>query len=79
MDWLETEVVDCDVLIVGGGMSGCGAAYEAAFWAKERGLRAVVVKKAAMERSGAVAMGLSAINCYMGMKWGKNTPEDFVR
>ncbi len=40
MDWLETEVVDCDVLIVGGGMSGCAAAYEAAFWAKERGLRA---------------------------------------
>jgi succinate dehydrogenase/fumarate reductase flavoprotein subunit len=23
----ETEVVDCDVLIVGGGMAGCGAAY----------------------------------------------------
>ncbi len=32
-----------------------------------------------MERSGAVAMGLSAINCYMGMRWGENTPEDFGR
>ena len=30
-------------------------------------------------RSGAVAMGLSAINWCMGMKWGENTPEDFVR
>ena len=79
MDQPETEVVECDVLIVGGGMSGCGAAYETAFWAKEQGLRTVVVEKAAMERSGAVAMGLSAINCYMGMKWGENTPEDFVR
>ena len=31
-----------------------------------------------MERSGATGEGLSAINCYMGMKWGWNTPEDFV-
>ena len=79
MDRPETEVVDCDVLIVGGGMAGCGAAYETAFWAREHGLRAIVVEKAAVERSGAVAMGLSAINCYIGMKSGENTPEDFVR
>src|SRR5207247_286674 len=75
----ETEVVECDVLIVGGGMAGCGAAYEAAYWAQAKGLRVVMVEKAAVERSGAVAMGLSAINCYMGMKWGENQPEDFVR
>ncbi len=75
----RTEVVECDVLIVGGGMSGCGAAYEAAHWAKVQGLRVVMVEKAAIERSGAVAMGLSAINMYLGMKWGENTPEDFVR
>ena len=79
MERPETEVVECDVLIVGGGMAGCGAAFEAAYWAKQHGLKAVVVEKAAMERSGAVAMGLSAINCYMGMRWGENTPEDFVR
>ena len=60
-------------------MSGCGAAFEAAHWAKAQGLRVVVVEKAAIERSGAVAMGLSAINCYMGMRWNQNTPEDFVR
>jgi adenylylsulfate reductase subunit A len=75
----ETEVVECDVLICGGGMAGCGAAHEAAYWAKAKGLRVVLVEKAAIERSGAVAMGLSAINCYMGMKWGENQPEDFVR
>lgn len=75
----EVEVVETDVLICGGGMSGCGAAYEAAYWAKLSNLRVVVVEKAAIERSGAVAMGLSAINCYMGMKWGENQPEDFVR
>ena len=60
-------------------MAGCGAAYEAAHWAKVKGLRVVMVEKAAIERSGAVAMGLSAINMYLGMKWGENTPEDFVR
>src|SRR5260370_1511210 len=38
-----------------------------------------MVEKAAVGRSGAVAMGLSAINCYMGMRWGENQPEDFVR
>ena len=75
----RTEVVECDVLIIGGGMAGCGAAYEAAHWAKVKGLRVVLVEKAAIERSGAVAMGLSAINMYLGMKWGENTPEDFVR
>jgi adenylylsulfate reductase subunit A len=74
----ETEVVECDILICGGGMAGCGAAHEAAYWAKAKGLRVVMVEKAAVERSGAVAMGLSAINCYMGMKWGENQPEDFV-
>ena len=73
------ETVECDVLIVGGGMAGCGAAFEAANWARGRGLRVCLVEKAAIERSGAVAMGLSAINMYMGMQWGENTPEEFVR
>src|SRR5438046_3402172 len=79
MDKPETEVVECDLLICGGGMAGCGAAYEAAYWAQDKGLRVVLVEKAAIERSGAVAMGLSAINCYMGMKWGENQPEHCVR
>ena len=71
-----TEVVDCDVLVVGGGMAGCGAAFEATHWAK--GLRVVMVDKAATDRSGATGEGLSAINCYMGMRWGWNQPEDYV-
>ncbi|MEK7444812.1 MAG: FAD-binding protein, partial [candidate division NC10 bacterium] len=75
----ETEVVETDVLILGGGMAGCGAAFEAAYWAKSQGLRVVMVDKAAVERSGAVAMGLSAINLYLGMRWNQNQPEDFVR
>jgi adenylylsulfate reductase subunit A len=75
----EVEVVETDLLILGGGMAGCGAAFEAGYWAQGNGLRVTMVDKAAVERSGAVAMGLSAINCYMGMRWGQNQPEDFVR
>ncbi len=74
----ETVVVETDLLILGGGMAACGAAYEAAHWAKKHNQRVTVVDKAAMERSGAVAMGLSAINLYLGLKNGKNTIEDYV-
>jgi adenylylsulfate reductase subunit A len=73
----QPRVVDCDILVVGGGFAGCGAAYEARYWGRD--LKVVVAEKAAIERSGAVAQGLSAINCYMGMRWDENRPEDFVR
>jgi len=73
----EVQVVNSDILVVGGGMAGCGAAYEAKYWGKN--LRVVMVEKAAVERSGAVAQGLSAINTYIGMRNNDNTPEDFVR
>ncbi len=73
----KTRFVDADILIIGGGFGGCGAAYESRFWG--RNLKIVLVEKANIERSGAVAHGLSAINCYMGMRWNENRPEDFVR
>ncbi len=75
----ETVVVDTDLLIIGGGMSACGATFEAAYWAKKNGLKVAVVDKAAMDRSGAVAMGLSAINQYIGYAAGDNTLEDYVK
>ncbi|MGZ5151139.1 MAG: adenylyl-sulfate reductase subunit alpha [Burkholderiales bacterium] len=73
----RTKFVDSDILIVGGGFGGCGAAYESRYWGRD--LKITLVEKANVERSGAVAQGLSAINCYMGMQWGENQPEDFVR
>ena len=72
----KTIRVESDVLVVGGGMAGCGAAYESRFWGRDK--KVVVVEKANIERSGAVAQGLYAINCYMGMQWDENQPEDFV-
>jgi len=74
----ETVEVTTDLLIVGGGMAACGAAVEASHWAKKNGLKVALVDKAAMDRSGAVAMGLSAINQYVGLKDGDNTIADYV-
>src|SRR5512139_2891038 len=73
----KTRFVDTDILVVGGGFGGCGATYESRYWG--RNLKVTLVEKANIERSGAVAHGLSAINCYMGMRWNENQPEDFVR
>ncbi len=73
----KTVFVDADVLVIGGGFGGCGAAYESRYWGRD--LKVVVVEKANIERSGAVAQGLYAINCYMGMQWDENQPEDHVR
>ena len=58
-------------------MGGCGATYELRYWGRD--LKIVCVEKANIERSGAVAQGLYAINCYMGMQWNENQPEDHVR
>jgi adenylylsulfate reductase subunit A len=74
----ETVEVKTDLLIVGGGMAACGAAVEAAYWAKKNGLKVTMVDKAAVDRSGAVAMGLSAINQYVGLKDGQNSMKDYV-
>ncbi len=54
----ETVTVETDLLILGGGMAACGAAVEAAYWAKKKGLKVTLVDKAALDRSGAVATDL---------------------
>jgi adenylylsulfate reductase, subunit A len=73
---------EVDILLIGGGMACCGAAYEIVQWAeaakKEAGvdLKIKLVDKAAMDRSGAVAQGLSAINTYIGTE---QDPADYAR
>ena len=66
---------DVDLLIVGGGMGATGAAVEAVRWGDELGLKTLVVDKASLERSGAVAQGLSAINTFLE----NNSADDYVR
>uniref|UniRef100_A0A7V4LDH2 Adenylyl-sulfate reductase subunit alpha n=1 Tax=Desulfobacca acetoxidans TaxID=60893 RepID=A0A7V4LDH2_9BACT len=70
------ETIETDLLLVGGGMACCGAAVEAAAYAKTLGIKVTLVDKAALDRSGAVAMGLSAINTYVGPE---NPVNDYVK
>ncbi len=74
---VEEEV---DILLIGGGMACCGAGFEIMRWKEEAAKNGVdlnikLVDKAALDRSGAVAQGLSAINTYLG----ENDPADYVR
>jgi len=75
---VEEEI---DILLIGGGMACCGAGYEIMRWidaAKKDGtdISVKLVDKAAMDRSGAVAQGLSAINTYIGTE---QDPADYAR
>jgi len=67
----EIVVHETDLLLIGGGMAACGTAYEADRWATPEGLRITMVDKAATDRSGAVAMGLSAI----AVQWPWDFPQ----
>ena len=73
---VDPEIVEMEVdaLIIGGGMAACGTAFEIKKWAPED-LKILLVDKAALERSGAVAQGLSAINTYVG----ENPIKDYVK
>jgi adenylylsulfate reductase subunit A len=62
-------------------MAACGTGYEIGPWldaAKAQGvdIKVKLVDKAAMDRSGAVAQGLSAINTYIG---SEQDPADYAR
>src|SRR4030067_3649093 len=73
---------EVDILLIGGGMACCGAGYEVMRGADaakaETGidLKIKLVDKAAMDRSGAGAQGLSAINTYIG---SEQDPADYAR
>lgn len=74
----KTVVEDnIDILVAGAGLGGTGAAWEARYWGQDK--KIVIAEKANIDRSGAVAQGLYAINCYMGTRFGENNPEDHVR
>ena len=40
----KTHYVDSDILVIGGGFGGCGAAYESRYWGRDK--KIVVVEKA---------------------------------
>ncbi|WP_159840002.1 fumarate reductase/succinate dehydrogenase flavoprotein subunit [Nocardia sp. CY41] len=64
--------LDCDVLVVGGGTAGTMAALTAA----ERGANVLLLEKAHVRHSGALAMGMDGVN--NAVIPGKAEPEDYV-
>jgi succinate dehydrogenase/fumarate reductase flavoprotein subunit len=57
---IADKVIETDVLIMGGGISGCPAAAKAA----EHGLNVALVEKSKIERSGMTGPGLDEIGVY---------------
>jgi succinate dehydrogenase/fumarate reductase flavoprotein subunit/HEAT repeat protein len=64
--------LDCDVLVIGGGTAGTMAALSAA----ERGAQVLLLEKAHVRHSGALAMGMDGVN--NAVIPGKAEPEDYV-
>ena len=69
----ERRELSCDVLVVGGGTAGTMAALSAA----EHGANVLLLEKAHVRHSGALAMGMDGVN--NAVIPGKATPEDYVR
>ncbi|RWA15306.1 oxidoreductase [Mycolicibacterium elephantis DSM 44368] len=68
----DTIRLDCDVLVIGGGTAGTMAALTAA----EHGAQVLLLEKAHVRHSGALAMGMDGVN--NAVIPGKATPEDYV-
>lgn len=66
---------DCDILVIGGGTAGPMAAIMAKRRAPEANI--VLLEKANVKRSGAIAMGMDGLN--NAVVPGHATPEDYVR
>jgi succinate dehydrogenase/fumarate reductase flavoprotein subunit/HEAT repeat protein len=71
-DLAGTVRLDCDVLVIGGGTAGTMAALTAA----EHGAQVLLLEKAHVRHSGALAMGMDGVN--NAVIPGKATPEDYV-
>lgn len=70
---MKTEIIRTDVLIIGGGTSGCYAALTIA--EEKKDLRVVIAEKANIIRSGCLAAGVNALNAYITEG---RTPQDYV-
>ncbi|MFC3964886.1 fumarate reductase/succinate dehydrogenase flavoprotein subunit [Nocardia jiangsuensis] len=71
-DLADAIRLDCDVLVIGGGTAGTMAALTAA----ERGANVLLLEKAHVRHSGALAMGMDGVN--NAVVPGKAEPEDYV-
>jgi adenylylsulfate reductase subunit A len=69
---IEVRKYQTDVLIIGGGTAGC---YAAALLGEKTDLKVLIAEKAGIMRSGCLAAGVNALNCYIT---DGHTPDDYV-
>mgnify|MGYP001199579258 CR=1 FL=1 len=62
----KTVWEDCDILVVGGGMAGTGAAYEARYWGRD--MRIICAEKANIDRSSFVLKKQTLIEVELLLK-----------
>jgi len=74
IEWDRTEEIDTDVLVIGGGASGCFAAMGAA----SRGARVVMLEKAATFASGAMGSGCDHWEMAATNPCSRVTPEELT-
>ena len=72
---MEIINIEVDFLVVGGGTAGCMAAVKAK--QKSPDSSVLVLEKANIRRSGAIAMGMDGVNTAVIP--GNSTPEQYVR
>jgi len=70
----KVEILETNLLIIGGGTAGCFSAVKAR--EKAADLDVLILEKAHIERSGCLAAGMNAINAYINPG---ESPESFVR
>ncbi|MFJ1973027.1 fumarate reductase/succinate dehydrogenase flavoprotein subunit [Streptomyces sp. NPDC087903] len=68
----DAEELSCDVLVIGGGTAGTMAALTAA----EQGANVLLLEKAHVRHSGALAMGMDGVN--NAVVPGRAEPDDYV-
>src|SRR6478752_9199520 len=71
-DLSDTIRMECDVLVIGGGTAGTMAALSAA----ENGAQVLLLEKAHVRHSGALAMGMDGVN--NAVIPGRAEPDDYV-
>ena len=74
LEWEKEEIVETDILILGGGIAGCMAAIAAA----KSGQRVLLVEKGATKRSGAGGSGCDHWESAATNPCSKVTPEELT-
>lgn len=69
---MKTEVLNTDILIIGGGTAGC---YAALTISENSDKKVIICEKAHIKRSGCLAAGVNALNAYIVEG---RTPQDYV-